>query len=196
MKSNINCFYDRHDCARICQGDILKDVKFYSFSEEKESIFQYIIILSQDCDLEWSRTSKIYADNKSFYDQFLPSILFAPAFMFDEISEGVHLKELFGIEQKGLTSGQIKKIKKNNSELRYHYLPFYQEYGCQEIIIDFKIYYTLPLDYLSKIHKVSYVATINELFREHLSQRFSHYLSRIGLPVVKELLDNEPISIT
>ena len=116
----------------------------------------------------------------------LPNILFLPAFPLAEVQEGIHLKELFGIERKTFSEKEIKKIKKNSSELRFHYLPFFQDYQCQETIIDFKIYYTLPFKYLEKIHKEKYIATINELFREYLSQRFSNHLSRIGLPEINK----------
>lgn len=49
-------------------------------------------------------------------------------------------------------------------------------------MIDFKIYYSLPIEYLIQYYKQEYVATVNELFHERLSQRFADYFNRIALP--------------
>jgi hypothetical protein len=49
------------------------------------------------------------------------------------------------------------------------------------------------------MHAEHYLATFNKLFRESLSQRFSNYLSRIGLPELKQRMDSEstlPIAST
>lgn len=51
-----------------------------------------------------------------------------------------------------------------------------------ELVIDFKHYYAIPRDTLFRMYPEHYLVTINQLFRESLSQRFSNYLSRIGLP--------------
>jgi hypothetical protein len=72
-------------------------------------------------------------------------------------------------------------IKQNNNE-RYHYLPSYLDFQIPELLVDFKMYFTLPINVVFSGVNPFYLATINELFREKLSQRFSFYLSRIGLP--------------
>ena len=49
------------------------------------------------------------------------------------------------------------------------------------LIMDFKHYFTIPLKTLeSKLN--DRICTIEPLFRESISQRFSFFLSRIGLP--------------
>ena len=54
--SQINTYYRKHNFGRILQGDILRDVKF-SYAVQEDSViveyyFPYIIVLSQDCDLQ------------------------------------------------------------------------------------------------------------------------------------------------
>lgn len=45
---------------------------------------------------------------------------------------------------------------------------------------------TVPRNELYKIHSDLYVLTLSELFREELSQRFTNFISRIGLPVFSD----------
>ena len=71
----------------------------------------------------------------------------------------------------------------NNNEIpRYHHLDRYDDYNIPDLIIDFKHYYTVQRMRLYEEVSQTYLATVNELFRESLSQRFAQYLSRIGLP--------------
>lgn len=56
------------------------------------------------------------------------------------------------------------------------------ELGVPEFVIDFKHFFTVPVDVVYKQRKTIYIATIGELYREELSQRFANFLSRIGLP--------------
>ena len=76
------------------------------------------------------------------------------------------------------------KIVQNNQNPRYHFLKGEKMYQVPNIVIDFKHYYTIPRDELYKNYKNHYIGSINELFREALSQRFAYYLSRIGLPLM------------
>jgi len=99
------------------------------------------------------------------------------------LKAGNHLRDLFSINQTNIGGDQFKKLKQNKDE-RYHFLSPCDEYQIPELIIDFKIYYTLQVDYIENRYHDCYLATINELFRELLSQRFTNYISRIGLPKI------------
>lgn len=193
LKSKIDKYYDQHNCQRICQGDILKDFKFNTIksddSEVVEYYFPFIIILSQDCDLQYGLlVSSDLSHGPITSTQYLHNIIFVPAFPVDAVKSGEHLLSLFNIIQDKLDSKQFKLIKKNRNE-RYHYLINDLDLQIPELLIDFKAYYTLSQEYFSAKHKPSYVATINELFRERLSQRFSNYINRIGVPEIQPKSD-------
>ena len=184
MKSKIDSFYVKHNCERLTQGDILRDFSFFSIDDSSEYTFQYIVVVSQDCDISFSREQKEDKNTqKILYNQYLPNILFTPAFILSDFKEGKHLKKLFNVEQKTFNITDLEKIKDNSKEIRYHYLPYYEDFQVQDLIIDFKIYFTLSLDKILEVYQDKYVATISELFRESLSQRFANYISRIGLPI-------------
>ncbi len=187
--SRINKYYRMHNAGRVVQGDILKDVMSIEWditSEDTNDIslitkinFPYILILSQDCDLDHDFKNRNDQDAEK-HDAYLQSILVCPAYLMAEFKDGVHLKELeMQMEKKG--GDNWKKIKKN-LDPRYHYLPSYTQFQIPELIIDFKHYYTVPVKFLYQVYPKHYVASIEELFRESLCQRFSFYLSRIGLP--------------
>ena len=61
-----------------------------------------------------------------------------------------------------------------------------------EYIIDFKQYFTVNVDKIlqHKRNKENVQFVLGDLFKESLSQRFSNYLSRIGLPE-NEIKDEE-----
>ena len=77
-----------------------------------------------------------------------------------------------------------KNITQNNNP-RYHYLTDINE-ELPNLIIDFKIFYTLPYDYIFLNYDDYYTCSLNELIRENLSQRFFNYHARIGLPVFEK----------
>ena len=194
MKSKIDQYYEQHDCQRISQGDILRDFKFVISGKtgvQIEILFQYIIVLTQDCDLEQgSKVSNILEDSQTGLkkvNQYLHNILFVPAFPAELLKKGEHLQGLYKIQTEPLASKLWQKIVKN-SDYRYHFLPSCPDYQVPDLLIDFKAYYTLAFDYFLERYHKHYLVTVNELFRESLSQRFAYYLSRIGLP---ELLEKE-----
>lgn len=187
MKSRVTEPYTRHDTSRICQGDILRDVTFFIVRGDEiiELFFEYMIVLSQDCDLEQGlkslenrNVSEIKQDN-----QFLHSILLVPAFLANKLREGEHLKEM-GITQARINSSRWKVIGVNNNP-RYHSLKSYPALQVPDLVVDFKAFYTLGVEMLTSVYKNVYLATISELFREDLSRRFTNYLSRIALPEIK-----------
>lgn len=166
------------------------------------------IILSQDCDLNQDFEGRLKKDSiqnninidelKSINNKLIPNVLICPAYDSSEVREGIHLldkrsykttdnvssREVVDTNQiifNRFNSKQWSDIKINQNS-RYHFLESDKNMLDLDLICDFKRYYTVPMDYFYKLNEKEYVCTINELFRERLSQRFSNYLSRIGLP--------------
>ncbi len=187
LKSKISSPFEIHSKDRICQGDILREVKFSFVNNEnlevKEILLPYLIVVSQDCDLEqFIKNQKlIQEESEKKNNQFLPNVLFLPAYISEQVKSGNYLKGLFDIKTEPLGSDLFKPIKQNKND-RYHYIAGSPDCQVPDLIIDFKNYFTLPFSYFQEIYPKSYLATINELFRENLSVRFSNFLSRIALP--------------
>lgn len=207
MKSKIKNDYRYHDSLKIFQGDILRDVNIiveYNDVEDNEFKMPYIVILSQDCDLNQDFNSyskytkyndevdlininfdtfdkKKVEDFRKVYDKLLPSILACPAFPAEKLRNGNHLQNYNNFIMQHISSKDWKKVEKNEVA-RYHYLKPFPDFQIPKLVVDFKRYYTLPTHYVYSIFEESYVGSLNELYRERLSQRFVNYLSRIGLP--------------
>jgi hypothetical protein len=166
---------------RIFQADLFQDLEIIEKIETlKNKIkihkisFPYTICLNQECDL-----LNDYNDiaNK---DHSLIHLAFAPAFLFELYLSGIHWGGLFkaGDPQKR-DSSIVKKIMENEIP-RYHYLRF-DGTDMPEMIIDFKHFFTINKEEVyGQISKR--VCSFDDLFREKISQRFSNYISRIGLP--------------
>ncbi len=178
---------------RISQGDIYKDLEYIdSITEEngiieiKKIIFPYVIVLTQDCDLNQDFTFR--SVESSTDDKLIISVLTAPIYNVEHLFTGEHLSQL------GLIMQKINKYKKgdklttdaknlfDNNTPRYHYLDFEFDANMVPSVIDFKHYFSINLNYLYKIRKTNFVCKIPELYREDISHRFATFLSRIGLP--------------
>lgn len=139
---------------------------------------KYAVILSQDCDIEHDFKNR---KNKEENDKHLRSLLVCPAFDLEEFANGIHFS---GWQMKKFHPNDVTKLKRNDEYKRYHYLSNDTDYLIPELVLDFKHFFTLPRDFLYRKRKQIYLASLNEIFREELSQRFSNYLSRIGLPEI------------
>ena len=193
MTLKIESLYYQHDIDRICQGDIFRDWKYeyrsYFSEQGKLSIekieLPYMIVLSQDCDLEWDFINRkdfsIHTDNTQFkHDKFLHTILICPAYLAEHLKQGIHLQNQ-KMKMEEIGSKKWNDIENNNNP-RYHFLNNCLELQIPKLAIDFKHYFTIPRDKLYESAKDHYIASVSHLFRESLSQRFAYYLSRIGLP--------------
>lgn len=168
---------------RISQGDIFKDIEYIEYYLEKDGnielskiVFPYIFVLTQDCDL----AQDFFLRGKN-QDKILISVLVAPMYNLEFVMDGSHLSEL-EIKMhkfKGTSNTAINDISENNNP-RYHHLNFGNK--MPEFIIDFKHYFTLNRPYLESITKTNRLFKVKELHREQVCQRFSSFLSRIGLP--------------
>jgi hypothetical protein len=159
-------------------------LEFYKadHSETQKLILPYLVVLSQECDLENdfdSRPPK--KESKHPHDKFLQSILVCPAYPAEKLRKGTHLESL-ELTMQHLNSKKWNDVK-NNDAPRYHFLSNDDNLQIPNLVLDFKHYYTIPREILYQKKDEHYLATINLIFRENLSQRFAFYLSRIGLPV-------------
>ncbi len=128
------------------------------------------------------------------HDKYLQNVLVCPAYNAETFKKGDHLKgEPNELKMNTWGSNDYNKIKQQNNA-RFHYLEQNEALQVPQLVVDFKHYYTIPRDVIYKMHVDNYLATFNKLFRESLSQRFSSYLSRIGLPEIKEKIDAKTAS--
>jgi hypothetical protein len=180
--------YFKSTLKRYEQGDILRDITLIEWADvsgEKEveiteRKLQYCILLSQDCDLDhdYRNRENLNSDTK---DKYLQSLLLCPAYPAESFRSGDHLAS-FHMKMQKLNSDQWKRLKQNGIA-RYHYLEKALDLQVPELVVDFKHYLTVPRDVLYRSEFVdSYVATVEIVYRDNLSARFAHYLSRIGLP--------------
>lgn len=178
---------------RISQGDIIKNVDYIENIKEEEgnlSIslinFPYIIVLTQDCDLDEDFLFR--KNSSSYHDKLLISVLVAPIYNAEQVCRGEHLNKIDRNMQKidkeskkGKPTTRYKSLTENEIP-RYHYLEFPGNIDVVNSIIDFKHYFSVNIEYLENKKKEGFVCQVSELYRERISQRFSSYLSRIGLP--------------
>jgi hypothetical protein len=175
--------------ARISQGDIYKDVEFIEYAIEKSGvveiskiIFPFVVVLTQDCDLNQDYTVRWARRATSNHDKKLISVIVAPLYNIEHVYKGEHLSEL------EMTMAEITKNKtpgktlRKNQTPRYHYLEFPSNVPIVSSVIDFKHYFTVNVEYLKKHKKKNFICQVGPLYREDISQRFASYLSRIGLP--------------
>jgi hypothetical protein len=178
---------------RVKQGDILRDVEFIESVSEHEGVveiskilFPYVIVLSQDCDLEQDlRTQRREADIKT-NDKYLLSILVAPIYNYEHVHQGTHLSLLDWTMAPMKKGGTETNYLVSNQRARYHFLSFPKNINIVDSVIDFKHYFSVSVSSLIEHKKSHYVCTVKELFREDISVRFANFLSRIGLPEPRE----------
>lgn len=184
MLSKIDSFFTTHDKSRITQGDLLRvfEVPITKKTEKDYVVelmtYPFLIVMSQDCDLEQCNNTTANGAKNAF----LANILVLPAFLAQDIKDGNAFAE-YGISQDSKSSKDMEKIK-TGKEARYFYISENEPLKIPELIIDFKHYLTIPKETVESNYNEKYCATINELFRENLARKFANYLSRIGLPVI------------
>lgn len=190
MASSRRSAYTDEIVSRYRQGDIIREMKIVEWAEviDNEIIvlersLPYGAILSQECDLEHDYNNRADLEKcKISTDKFLQMLLVCPAYIAEDVRQGTHLPNHI---MQSFGRDQWKRIKQNNDS-RYHFLAEDPEKQVPDLVIDFKHYFTIPraIAYRDSI-KSNFVASLDDLFREHLSNRFAHYLSRIGLPEIE-----------
>jgi len=188
--SRIEQKYTRLETTRIHQGDILRDLTLLEVSrkprgEATETSLPYSVVLTQDCDLEQDFLNRGESGSMN-HDKYLQTILLCPAYPAKDFRDGQHLVGL-GLRMEKWNSDRFKLIRSQQNE-RFHFIDRQEDVNVPELVVDFKHYFTQPRDELYLTLQAAYLATISELFRESLSQRFCYYLGRIGLPDIPTLL--------
>lgn len=166
---------------RICQGDIFTEIDIIeSFDVQGSQIkiqkifFPYVICLNQECDLENDHKCTSDKDNRLLH------IAIAPAFNFEDFLSGNHWAGIFKVNPNSKRTDTKVKLIMDNEIPRFHYLKF-PDNNMPELIIDFKHFFTINREVIySKLDKR--LCSLEDLFKENLSQRFSNFISRIGLP--------------
>lgn len=180
-KHQIKC--QNPDQTRISQGDIIKDIENKISLPSGDIIsytFPYAIILSQDCDLAQDFTQRFNEKESKNNNGLIFSVLVLPLYEAALFRKGTHLSGI-GWEMENINSERYKIICSNNNP-RYHYLSFSDTHLIEPSIIDFKHFFTIDIQQFYLIRKEQTILTISSLYREQISHRFVHYLSRIGLP--------------
>lgn len=174
---------------RIHQGDIIKDVDYIeSICEKSGDIeikkirFPLVIVLTQDCDLAQDYKLRYGHCEKKYHDKFMFSVLVAPIYNADHVFEGKHLELLERNMQAINRRRSPGSFIMNNENPRYHYLEFIDSIPIVPSIIDFKHYFSVNVDYLKRKKKNDFICKVSEIYREQITQRFSNFLARIGLP--------------
>jgi hypothetical protein len=177
--------------SRPWQGDIYKDVSLihsitHTVNQKgkreydlKEIKYDYIVILTQECDLEQDYRNRI--ETQEDQDSYIQMILMAPAYLGESLRNGIHLEE-YGQTMQHINTKDWKKLRQQENK-RYHHIKADADMNVPELAIDFKHYYTISRDYFyNNIMNESYFISMTILHREALSQRFCNFLARIGIP--------------
>ncbi len=202
METITKCNLERDEM--IHQGDILSNVEYIEYAdvidgniEISKIKFPKVIVLTQECD-----SIQDYNNRKDCYEkisngieiktnQFLLSTIVAPLYSLDDIVSGHHLSNINIIKDGILTDSPLKyeyinsdkkKLLKQNKDERYHYLKIEINGKYVEYVIDFKHYFTINTDRIIKHKQTNFFVSVQPIFRESINQRFSNFLSRIGLP--------------
>jgi hypothetical protein len=175
------------DKSPLCQGEILSTLIQPYLDLERSWLVtnslqvtrkrhDYVVILTQDCDLE--QDFKVRARDEE-NDKLIPNVLCCEVVEANRLSANIESSKIW------------KRIRQNNDE-RYHFLQKADpeqdalRQGLPEMGIDFKRFFTLPtaeVYHRIAIGEAKRRSCINSPYMEHLSRRFTNYLSRIALPI-------------
>ena len=150
--------------------------------EVSRIVFPLVVVLTQDCDLQWDYQARWSSRRPKDDDKKLISVLVAPLYNADHVFMGEHLSEI------GMTMRTISRKKtpgqnlERNETPRYHYLAFDPSAAIPSSVIDFKHYFSVNVNYLKKHRRENFVCRLPPLYREDVSKRFAEFLSRIALP--------------
>lgn len=172
-----------------CQGSIYLDISIATGVSPilTQWDFPYAITMSQECDLlqdnKYRQMKEEDSTEEKNEDKLLPTILMCPAYPADSLRKGTHLEKL-EIKMERKSTDQYKLVRMNRDP-RYHFLAGWPELQVTEMVVDFKHFFTIQTELLRDTYGTAkyYIARLSCPYREHLSQRFTSYLGRIGLPV-------------
>ncbi|MCY4466814.1 MAG: hypothetical protein OXE46_14885 [Chloroflexi bacterium] len=175
------------------QGELLSNVvqlfvELHTIAQESPRAIRrnhaFAYVLSQDCDLDWDFNSRTKPDAR---DRTIPSILLCEAM--PAISAARQIIAVDG--SKNTDKSRIWRRVKQNKDERYQFFSKVessldlQEQGIDELVIDFKRYFSVPTGELYKrieLGETHRRCRLRSPYLEHLSSRFAFYLSRVALP--------------
>ena len=142
-----------------------------------------MVVVSQECDLEWDFGERSTPDFTSDNNKALPEVV---------VCEGMPVQLA---RDRGLTEGLYKRYRKLQDE-RYHWTPEVPAeldglgIGVPELILDFKRLRTMPTEELyarlgvetGSPDRTSRRCRLATPHREKLSDRFYHFHARVALP--------------
>ena len=175
---------------RAQQGDIFSDIPFLeSATEEAGEIsvarifFPWVVILSQECDLEQDMKCRSLGDESESHDKYLLTVLVAPLYVAEHVFAGSHW-ELLGRKMQRIKDSRTRMNLIIQNEIpRYHYLECGGDSQLASSVVDFKHYFAVSTETMDRWRKQGhYVCSLRPFFRERITQRFADFLSRIGLP--------------
>ena len=178
---------------RLRQGDVLRDIVLKdAYNTGNEITVPFIVILTQDCDLEQEREAiKAIAEtlepgyvlekgkSPPTNDKYLNNILVCPAFIAVDVHNGDHFAQL-----EWTMTHHSSQIELNNNP-RYHFLAANKSFSVPALCMDFKRVFTLPRDYMERSLQ-NKAAKLEDLFAQAVSNRFTAFTSRVALPVLDE----------
>ncbi len=175
---------DNDILPRISQCDIFKNIDILekiliidSKIELTKITFPYVICMNQECDLKNDYDS---SNPGIIFDNQLLHLIIAPVFNFDQFLTGTHWGKIMNHKETLKKSDTKTKLICQNEIPRYHYLNF-KDSSLPELIIDFKHFFTIEKSILYN-NIENRLCSMDDLYKEKISQRFSSYISRIGLP--------------
>lgn len=179
--------------GQIHQGDVYCDIDYIEYADVIDGRvdiskirYQYVMVLSQECDLtqDYRERKKKTTGEPMIYDKVLQSVIVVPMFNYEHFKDGSHLSNLgfkMATDYINPKRTPAKTLMQNNNP-RYHYIDFGESIPIVPSVMDFKRFFTIDINMLYKIKNSHYICSVDTLFRERTSQRFSNFLSRIGLP--------------
>ena len=135
----------------------------------------FAMVMTPDCDLQWDYEAR---SEQGQLHKLVQHVLFCDAFTHEEI-----------INRGGLNAELRRRIKSQQHE-RYHYLPVAligadPKSGLPELYIDFKMAFGLATEYVYSLLNqpgIARKAVVPVIYVQQLSDRFSFWIGRVGLP--------------
>jgi len=189
------------------QGDVYHDVTIVDSYDEvgEEEVIQKVtfplsVVLGQECDLESDgalRSGELppgRSQRPDDQDAALLAVLMLPLYTAADVWAGLHCSDFVqllymgtdtrpspvNLRRRSIGSDERKRIQ-GNRDARYQYFKISSGELTGEFVVDFKQYFTVPVDYLMT-HREQCSGYLATPYHESLSQRFAYYISRIGLP--------------
>lgn len=142
----------------------------------------FVIIVSQDCDLEQDFNFRFRNIGRQRHE--LPSVLFCQAMQAKEFVKNPRHSSIFG------SKTNLRHFQ-NNDDYRFHFIQAIPEEfdtlgrGLPELGIEFKRYFSLPTGEVYHRIKLDHTqrrCRLKSPYLEHFCNRFHHFNNRIALP--------------